>query len=152
MLSLFLGIMLQLAEASDIGISEDVPPPPLTNKPQKSSRLRILEIQEGLSPEYLIPIKYSKHHKNVCRGKFYDENGEIYRTIEVFELLMKDKASRETMSDALDSLQLGTGMQYLGAATIWLYGIGIPIYAYGWYVYSKGIPQCKQAIIQYNSR
>lgn len=145
--------LLNIAFASNnIGIEGDVPPQPMTKKPQMSTRMRALEIQDGKIPRYLVPIKYSKHEKNVCRGKYYDENGEIYRLGEVFLILQQEKASRDSMVKSLDKLQLGYSIQTIGLYTVWLYGIGIPIYGAGWWIYAKGMPDCKQALLDFNSR
>ena len=146
---LFIGIAIA---GKNIGISEEVPKAPFNRRPEKSLRLQLLEIQDGAQPKYLIPIKYGKHGKNVCRGRFYDENGNVYYREAAMTLLQKEPASRTSAVNSLDTLEGAFALLNLGATTIPLFGIGIPIYALGWVMYSQALPDCKQAFMDYNSR
>ena len=65
---------------------------------------------------------------------------------------MKEPASRENGILAADKIQNGLLWQYVGASTIWAYGIGLPFYIVGWVIYSKGKEPCRSAIIDFNSR
>lgn len=153
MIAVFFKLFIGIAMAgNNIGISEEVPQAPSNRSPDKSLRLQLLEIQDGAQPKYLIPIKYGKHGKNVCRGKFYDENGNVYYRDAAMTLLQKEPASRMSAVNSLDTLEGAFALMDIGATTIPLFGIGIPIYALGWVMYSKALPDCKQAFVDYNSR
>ena len=153
MTSLLFQLFIGLAVAGrNIGINEDLPPAPINRSPQKSLRFQLIEIEDGLQPKYLIPIKYEKHGKNVCRGNFYDENGNVYYRAAAMTLLQREPASREAAVNSLDMLDTAFALQSLGASTIPIFGIGIPIYAVGWVLYGKALPDCKQAFLDYNSR
>ena len=78
-----MGLIFFLLHSVSFALGLDNPPEaPESRRPTMSKTSRLQKIRNGDVPNYLIPYRYNENQKVTCLTRFYDENGDVYRTKE----------------------------------------------------------------------